>query len=155
MTARFVRVSWGLEYTEAFLEIGKIKSYIQSFQNGREVDDTTKMSESIAWNAQNRMEEEILQTIRTCDTLTKEELFDYLTGWIEYFERNVNSNYSIVQKIKEYNNKRLIEYEKFILEEEKKFRSTKEYKTLNHLDFYEVESNWTNSKIVNIFIIKI
>jgi len=47
MIARFVRVGWGLEYTSVFLHISAIKEYIQSFQEGRSVDSTTKMSEGI------------------------------------------------------------------------------------------------------------
>ena len=89
MTTRFVQVSWGLEYTEVFLNIDKIKAYIQSYQNGVNIDNTTKMSERIALSAQDRMDEEIHQHIRISDTLAKEELHDYLTGWINYFDSNL------------------------------------------------------------------
>jgi hypothetical protein len=141
MTSRFVRVSWGLQYTDAFLHIDTIKAYIQSFQKDREVDSTTKMKESIAFTAQDRMEEEIFQTIRTSDRLTQEELFEYLTGWIKYFEYQNNTE-KLKKLIEDYNEKRLIEYEELIALEEEKFKQSKQYKTLNNLDFYEVDYGW-------------
>src|SRR5882757_9878642 len=99
MISRFVRVSWGLEYTNAFFHISNIKSYIQSFQKKIEVDQTTKMNEEIAISAQDRMEEEINQTIRGCDSLTKEELFEYLTGWIQYFKYQLANTNEINKSI--------------------------------------------------------
>ena len=100
------------------------------------------MSEEIAFSAQDRMEEEINQTIRTSDELTREELFEYLTGWIQYFEYHLNNIQKIEKSIEAYNEKTLIEYEKIVALEEEKFKETKQYKTLNHLDFYEVDYGW-------------
>jgi hypothetical protein len=138
MKTRFVQVSWGFQYTNVFLNIDKAKAYIQSFQNNREVDSTTKASEEIASSAQDRMEEEILQHIRISNELAKEELYDYLTGWIEYFEIALATPQRLEEAINSYNEKRLLEYGEIIKEQEKVFKETHLYKTLNHLDFYEV-----------------
>src|SRR5882724_4374139 len=120
MTTRFVQVSWGLEYTQTFLHFHTIKVYIQSFQQDREVDQTTKMGEEIALSAQDRMEEEINQHIRISDRLAKEELFEYLTRWVNYFEFNLNNTQRIEEYINNYNEKRLIEYKTIVELEEAK-----------------------------------
>lgn len=140
MTTRFVQVSWGLEYTEVFLNIDKIKAYIQSYQNGVNIDNTTKMSERIALSAQDRMDEEIHQHIRISDILAKEELHDYLTGWINYFDSNLVNTKNIENKIHIYNENRLTEYNLLIAKEEEKFKQTDNYKKLSHLDFHETEA---------------
>jgi hypothetical protein len=138
MTTFFRAVSWGFEYTNVFLHIGMVKECIQSFQKGRDIGSTTKMSERLAYSAQDAMQEEIAQHIRISDKLAKNELYDYLTGWIEYFEINLANPQRIEAEINSYNQKRLLEYESLIKEEEEKFRQTDHYKTLKHLDFYEV-----------------
>jgi len=99
------------------------------------------MGEEIALSAQDRMEEEINQHIRISDRLAKEELFEYLTRWVNYFEFNLNNTQRIEEYINNYNEKRLIEYKTIVELEEAKFKETNKYKTLNHLDFYEVEYN--------------
>ena len=141
MTTRFVQVSWGLQYTDVFLYIDKIKAYMQSYQNGVNIDNTTKMSESIALLAQDRMEEEIHQHIRISDALAKEELHDYLIGWINYFDSNLANTKSIENQIHIYNEKRLAEYDLLIAKAEEDFKETDNYKKLNHLDFYETKQN--------------
>lgn len=138
MTTRFTEVTWGLQYTEAFLHIDTIKTYIQNFQNGREMYDSDRIKESIAFSAQNAMEQSIKQHIRISDKLAKEELFDYLTEWANYFEYNLNNPLNIEKAIEKYNENRLIEYNNIIEADENKFKETNEYKTLNHLDYYEV-----------------
>lgn len=137
MTTLFRAVSWGFDYTDAFFGISIIKAYMQSFQKDIEVDSTTKIHESIANSAQNAMEREIAQHIRISDKLAKEELFDYLTGWANYFEYILNNPQLVKEKIEKYNEKRGIEYQSLIDEEESKFKNTNKYKTLNHLEFYE------------------
>jgi hypothetical protein len=97
------------------------------------------MSESIAYSAQDRMDEEINQTIRTCDQLTKEELFEYLTDWIQYLESYLKAPQKLEQLISQYNEKRLLEYHKLVDLAEQKFKETEQYKTLDNLDFYEVK----------------
>jgi len=139
MNARFVRVGWGLERTDAFLHFSVFKEYIQSLQRGVEVDQTTKMNEEMAQLAQDRMEEEINQTIRTCDQLTKDELIEYTTGWVEYFKRALANTSNIKNEIDTYNDKTILEFEQYVQMQEAKFKETKEYKTLNHLEFYEEE----------------
>lgn len=141
MTTRFVQVSWGLQYTDTFLHIDTIKAYIQCYQKGQPVDSSTAIAESIASSSQDRMNEEIHQHIRISNALAKEELYDYLTGWINYFERNLKSSQYIESQIKIYNEKRLKEYEDIVTQEEEKFKQTDNYKKLNHLDFYEVKSS--------------
>lgn len=142
MITRFVQVSWGLQYTDTFLHIDTIKAYIQSYQKGEPVSSSTAIAESIASNSQDRMNEEIHQHIRISNDLAKEELYEYLTGWIPYFERNLKSSQYIETQIIQYNEKRLKEYEEIIKKEEEKFTQTENYKKLNHLDFYEIPSSF-------------
>jgi hypothetical protein len=140
MTTFFRAVSWGFQYTNAFLQINTVKEYIQFFQKGMDVNDSANMKESIAYSAQNAMEEEIAQHIRISDKLAKQELYEYLTGWIEYFEISLANPERIEKEIHSYNQTRIIEYEALVKEREEKFRQTDHYKNLNHLDFYEVQN---------------
>jgi hypothetical protein len=139
MQTRFVQVSWGFQFTNAFLHISVIKAYMQSFERGIEVQSHIRGKVDLAFSSQDRMEEEILQHIRISDKLAKEELQDYLQEWVSYFEKCLKHPEIIEKIINEYNEKQLSDYEKVIDESEKKFRETYEYKTYDHLQFYQTD----------------
>src|SRR5882757_3717868 len=140
MKAEFVRVAWGISFTNALLSFDHIKEHIQSLQNGGFQAGTLKSSYDLAITGQQRMEEEILQTLRTTDAITQAELFEYIIPWRDYFQNWLDYYiYDTALKIETYNQKSQADFEKFVIEEEEKFKSTILYKTLQHKDYYEVK----------------
>lgn len=138
MESIFVRCNWGIQYTDALLQLSNIKSYIQAVQNDNSTEYFFKYTVDLATGAQVHMEKDILQTLRGSDLLTKNELFDLLKGWRDYFGVYVSDLKNLLTPlITHHNAEAMREFDQFVEEEEKKFTSTERYKTLNHLDFYE------------------
>lgn len=141
MLTRFVQVSWGLDHTNTFLNVNTIKEFLQSLKKHGELSSNCISIIEIASLSQDRMQEEIAQHIRISDKMAKEELYDYLTGWIEHFELCLANTDRFINLINDYNEKRLIEYEEIVRKQEEEFKSTDKYRTLKHLEFYE-QPNW-------------
>ena len=136
----FQRISAAISHTMAFYEIDKIRDHMFIF-SGKDANSSYKVDwyEWVLKESHKRMEDEIMQTINTCDHNTQVYLFENLKEWLE--EDRIKETYSLLirYEIHKYNQRIYDEFLNQLNEEIEKFQSTDDFKNREHLEEYVIE----------------
>lgn len=134
---QFVRVNKACYYIVDLYEIGTIKKYTD-FLLGKPNTSYLKGWDEFIYRLSSEMEDEIQQTILTNNRVGIVHLMELLDGWANDYRVKSICVEEIIQKVNIRNEN---EYESYLVKLEEKvaeFQKTEHYKTLNHLDTYEL-----------------
>lgn len=136
MQPEFYRIADAITYTMEFYKIDKIKEYIKVFAN-KDQNSRSKIEwYDLMFVLHNRMEDEILQTINTCNHNTIAYLFNTLKEWLTD-ERILRVNsLLIIPEIDQYNKITLAEFESKVVLQVEHFQATPEFSQYKHLQEY-------------------
>lgn len=141
----FPRINKAISFTLDYFNEGQIIEYMEAYTRIADglIPSSYKFShwEELLFDLHKQMEEEIIQTVYTCNKNTQVIMFEELREWINNDWRiRIDSGGGYFWKVvSEHNEKVNTDLEAKLEMEVKKHQDTTEYKTLQHNEEYEKE----------------
>lgn len=148
----FPRINTAINYSLEYYGIGQIAKHLFHF-DGTEINYPNRKDLDswleIILEMHDRVEDEILQTIHTCNNATQVYLFENLKLWATDIRLSFVNESLILEEIEKYNSKTYADFLIKIEDDVQKFRNSPNFYR-EHKEEYEVtRSNWF--PIVNSF----
>lgn len=139
MNLTFVRVNQAIYYTLEYYELGRIKSHLNQLSNPNYISSNSELLDMYYKNVMDShrgMDDDITQTVLTCNASTQAYLFVFLKEWLlDWRIRSVNYP-EILRVVEGYNERTEKTYMDKIEKEDEEFKQSADYGR-DHLEEYE------------------